>query len=188
MTEKEHLEKFDADFQKLKHNREKVPLDQLQTRYAKSYEALLEELRKDADWFIDTYLRTVGFVVAKDDEEAVAALRRRIDRILEEEREPGRLYSQAYAALIDQLDREAFEEKVWEIYHSLDTDAYDAYVQRFNQYPADGGKIYNSLINGYWDPHSPRCNRPCWVDETGLYRSDDHPPIQRKDLVEWMKT
>lgn len=188
MTEKEHLAKFDADFQKLKHNREKVPLDELRTRYAKSYEALLDDVRANAEWWIDTYIRTVGFTVAKDDDAAVAALRKRIETILEEERRPGRLFSQAYAALIDQLDEEAFRQKAWEIYHTLDTDAYDAYFQRFNQYPADGSRIFNSLIDGFWEPAPSRYDHPCWVDKNGLYRSADHPPIERKDLVQWMKT
>lgn len=188
MTEKEYLEKFNADFQKLKHNREKVPLEELRTRYAKSYEALLDDIRANADWWIDTYIQTVGFKVARDDDAAVAALRKRIDNILEEERKPGGLFTQAYAALIDQLDETAFQQKAWEIYHALDTDAYDAYFQRFNQYPADGSRIYNSLIKAFWDPAPARYDQPCWVDEDGLYRSDEHPPIQRKDLVQWMKT
>lgn len=188
MTEKEYLAKFDADFQKLKHNREKVPLEELRTRYAKSYEALLDDVRANADWWIDTYIRTVGFTVAKDDDAGVAALRKRIETILEEERKPGGLFTQAYAALIDQLDETAFQQKAWEIYHALDTDAYDAYFQRFNQYPADGSRIYNSLIKAFWDPAPARYDQPCWVDKDGLYRSDEHPPIQRKDLVQWMKT
>ena len=45
MTDGERLQKFDADFQKLKKNREKVPLEQLQTRYADAYNALVAEVQ-----------------------------------------------------------------------------------------------------------------------------------------------
>lgn len=45
MTDGERLQKFDADFEKLKKNREKVPLEQLRTRYADAYNALVAEVQ-----------------------------------------------------------------------------------------------------------------------------------------------
>ena len=44
MTDGERLKKFDADFDRLKKNREKVPLEQLRTRYADAYNALVAEV------------------------------------------------------------------------------------------------------------------------------------------------
>ena len=57
MTDGERLKKFDADFDRLKKNREKVPLEQLRTRYADAYNALVAEVEAGAAWFADTYIK-----------------------------------------------------------------------------------------------------------------------------------
>lgn len=67
MTDGERFEKFHADFEKLKRNREKVPLSQLQTRYARGYNALLKDVRDGADWFADAYIKSCGFPRHPDD-------------------------------------------------------------------------------------------------------------------------
>ena len=50
-TDTQRLTRFHADFQKLKNNREKVPLQQLTTRYARSYNTLVAEVMDGAVWF-----------------------------------------------------------------------------------------------------------------------------------------
>ena len=50
-SDTQRLERFHADFQKLKNNREKVPLQQLTTRYARSYNTLVAEVMDGAVWF-----------------------------------------------------------------------------------------------------------------------------------------
>ena len=44
MTTKERFEKFDEDFARLKGNREKVPLEVLQTRHKKAYDRLVGDV------------------------------------------------------------------------------------------------------------------------------------------------
>jgi len=56
MTDGERLQKFHDDFAKLQQNRKKVPLEQLQTRYAKAYNALVAEVQAGADWYAATYI------------------------------------------------------------------------------------------------------------------------------------
>ena len=51
MTDREWLEKLNADLHKMKVNREKVPLEILRTRYERPYNMLVAELESDADWF-----------------------------------------------------------------------------------------------------------------------------------------
>lgn len=53
MTDAEQFRKFNADFAQLRRNREQVPLEQLQTRFAKAYNALIAEVQIGADWFAD---------------------------------------------------------------------------------------------------------------------------------------
>ena len=50
-TDAQRMTRFHADFEKLKHNREKVPLQQLTTRYARSYNTLVAEVMDGAVWF-----------------------------------------------------------------------------------------------------------------------------------------
>lgn len=56
MTDTEWIAKLEADFGKLQRNRQQVPLEKLETTYAKSYKALISRLTEAADWFADRYL------------------------------------------------------------------------------------------------------------------------------------
>ena len=60
MTDTEWIAKLDADFGKLQRNRQQVPLEKLETTYAKSYKALISRLTEAADWFADRYLQTLA--------------------------------------------------------------------------------------------------------------------------------
>ena len=60
MTDTEWIAKLEADFGKLQRNRQQVPLEKLETTYAKSYKALISRLTEAADWFADRYLQTAA--------------------------------------------------------------------------------------------------------------------------------
>ena len=47
MTDGERLKQFHADFEKLKHNREQVPLDILTSKYAAGYNAQVKKVQED---------------------------------------------------------------------------------------------------------------------------------------------
>lgn len=47
-TDGQRLARFHSDFEKLKHNREKVPLQTLQTRYERAYNTLVAEVEDGA--------------------------------------------------------------------------------------------------------------------------------------------
>ena len=49
-TTKERLRRFHSDFSKLQHNREKVPMELLKTKYERAYNALVAEVLDGADW------------------------------------------------------------------------------------------------------------------------------------------
>lgn len=152
MTDREGLDKLDADLKRLQQNREKVPLDQLQTRYAKAYNALVADLQADADWYAARYLETLAFPRHPKDKAGNEWLDRRIDAILEEERRPGGRVERYRAALIDNLDRQGFEQLVWEIYDRLSREAFDPYWQRHCRWagPPDNRWIYNDIFKKWW--------------------------------------
>lgn len=154
MTDKERLEKFDADFAKLQHNREKVPLEKLQTEYAKPYNALVAELQSEADWWADKYLECLMFPMHLKDTDGNNWLLKKIRTIREQEDQPGRLRDQWRAALIDKLDRPAFEELVYRRYERCLNEAFDPYWQRHCRWAGEQGNrwIYNDIFKKWWWP------------------------------------
>lgn len=149
MTDGERLCKFDADFAKLKRNREQVSLEQLQTRYAASYRALVAEVLKSADWFINTYIDKLSFPIDPNDKAGNQWLKERILAIWMQEESPGGRVEQCRAALIGRLDMDAFKQLVWEIYDRLEREAFDPYWQRHCR-RSDSGWIYNDIFKKFW--------------------------------------
>ncbi len=152
MTDREGLDKLDADFKKLQHNREKIPLEQLRTRYAKAYNTLIAELQADADWFAARYLEVLAFPRHPEDKEGNAWVEKRIAAIMKEERQLGGRVERYRAALTENLDRPAFEQLVWEIYDRLLREAFDPYWQCHCRWVGEPGNrwIYNDIFKKFW--------------------------------------
>ena len=104
-NEGQRLERFHADFEKLRRNREKVPLQKLQTTYERSYNTLVAEVMDGAVWF---YRKCVeleeDFPTYPEDTARNEWLAKRLATIGEDEKKPGGLVDQLRAALIDRLD------------------------------------------------------------------------------------
>ncbi len=79
MTTSERFKKFDADLARLKSNREKIPLEQLTTRYAKAYNALVADLEEFAEWFTGEYIKTLAIPRHPNDEAGNAWLQQKLD-------------------------------------------------------------------------------------------------------------
>ncbi len=181
MTDGERLQKFNADFAQLQRNREKVPLDQLQTRYSKAYNALVTEVTTGADWFADTHnqLLVGTFPRRSDDHAGNEWLDRKIAAILEEERRPGGLVERYRAALLDHLDRGEYERLVYQRYDRLLRDAFDPYWQRhcFWTGPPGNRWIYNDIIRKFWqakDKTNPTDG--CWINSDYTGQDPRFPP------------
>ncbi len=191
MSEEITIADFTAAFEKLKHNREKVPLDQLQTRYGKSYRQLVQEVEKYARWFTEQYLLSLEFPENPKDEVGNQMLRKNIDKIIEEEQQPGGLYDQQKAALIDHLDLDEFYELVYQLYNKIFLEAYTTY---WNQHcrevknPATGTVwIYNDIIRKYWLPPSEKYPEGCWIDSNRQVHFVGWPHISRRNNDEYRK-
>ena len=152
MTVDEHFKKLDADLARLIHNREKVPLEQLQTRYAKAYNTLIAELEWDADWFADAYIESLAFPRHPEDHAGNEWLDKKIAAILEEERRPGGLVERYRAALTERMDRNEFEQLVWERYNRLEQEAFMPYWNRHCRWAGEPGNrwIYNDIFKKWW--------------------------------------
>lgn len=158
MNDVELLAKFEEAFKKLMLNREKVPLEQLETQYAGPYKALLTKVTKLADWFADRYMKELAVPRHPEDTEGNGWLDKRIEAILQDERKPGGRVEQYRTALVDRLDGYGFYQLVYEIYDRLRREAFNPYWQRHCHRMADG-VIYNDIFNKLWWPEEG-----CWIN------------------------
>ena len=163
----ERLRKFDADFARLKRNREQVSLEQLRTRYAKAYNALASEVQAGADWYADTYIKYLVDQLPRHPEDTAGNewLTKRISAIRAEEEKPGGRVERYRAALLDRLDKAEFEQLVWEIYDRIEREAFDPYWQRHNRWTGSPGWrfVYNDIWKKFWMPPSKRNPSGGWA-------------------------
>lgn len=169
------LDKMASDLDKLRHNREKVPLQELQTRYSKAYNTLVAEVECDADWFFSRYLECLAFPRHPEDKEGNEWLDRRISAILEDEKKPGGRVERYRLALTRDMDRPAFEQLVWEIYDRMEREAFDPYWQRHCRWagPPNNRWIYNDIFRKWWYGPDRRGEGKTgfWIDKD--YKSED---------------
>ena len=154
MTVKEHFDRFDALFAKLQHNREKVPLSDLQGKYKAAYNALIADLLKEADWWAGEYIACLKFPTLEADAKGTADFYKRYAAVSKREWGPGGLAEEYRAALIDRLDRKEYELTVWKIYDRLEKEAFGPYFQAHCHWsgPPDNRWVYNDIIKKFWWP------------------------------------
>ena len=178
-TTKERLRRFHSDFSKLQHNREKVPMELLKTKYERAYNTLVAEVLDGADWFYQQYMKSLAFPTHPRDIAGNEWLANRIASILREEREPGRLTDRYRAALIDRLDMGEFKQLVWERYERLRQEAYNPYWAR-HCYRLDSGWIYNDILQKFWLP-SESGKSGGWSNSDYTGWDSRFPPVMKEE-------
>lgn len=188
MSEQEMtMQKFEQDFHRLKINREKIPLEQLTTRYERAYTALTDDVRAGAKWYTDNYIQTMvaTWPLYEKDEAENAWLEKKKASILRQEHQSGGLYDQQVAALLDKLDLDSFYDLVYQLYARLETEAFDPYWQRHNRWVGKPGNrwIYNDIIKRFWYPpgKSDRWPKGVWMDNEYHAYMTCHPPHIQPD-------
>ncbi len=185
IQQKKRIQKFEADFGKLRRNREQVPLEELQGRYAKAYEKLLQEVRADADWFADAWLAPLmqRFPRSPKDTKGNIWLDSKINAILQEESRPGGLADQYKAALIDRLDWDEYLTLVWKRYDRLYREAFSPYWKRHCHWTGSPGKrrIYNDIWDAYWVPAEGGPDGGYWIGDNSGGRERWYYPPQIED-------
>lgn len=180
-NEGQRLERFHADFEKLRRNREKVPLQKLQTTYERSYNTLVAEVMDGAVWF---YRKCVeleeDFPTYPEDTAGNEWLAKRLATIGEDEKKPGGLVDQLRAALIDRLDMDE--------YHELINKTYEPRLQVFNRYwmrhcrRLDSGWIYNRVFEKFWWPKTEgHPESGCWINSDYTGRDYRYPPQLKEE-------
>jgi hypothetical protein len=182
------MEDFNRAFLKLKGNREKVPLEQLTTRYAKAYNQLVEEVSALGEWFISEYIAqlTGAFPLHPEDTAGNEWLREQQQAIIQDERKEGGIFAQARAALIDQLNIDAFFNLSYQLYHRIEQEAFDPYWQRHCRWVGepDNRWIYNDVTGHFWYPpgKSDQWPQGVWIDnQYNAYTTNYPPNIKEND-------
>ena len=178
MTDGERLKKFDADFDRLKKNREKVPLEQLRTRYADAYNALVAEVEAGAAWFADAYIKLLvdRFPRHQKDVAGNEWFDRRLAAIRAEEEKPGGRVERYRAALLEWLNMEEYRQLVWEIYNRLEVEAFDPYWQRHNK-RLESGWVYNDILKKFWlPPEKSGMQSGYWINSDYTGHDPRYPP------------
>lgn len=181
-----YMEEFAKKYEQFRTNRAKVPLDQLtQGKYAKAYNNLVNWIREYATWYANIYVRMLKINEDPADTAGNEALHRKMGEVLEQEYSPGGLYPQAMTDLIDRVDRDGFEDKIWRIHDRLEKEVYDPYQQRFNRWVGNPGNrwIYNSLFDAYWFPDPEYSEGGYWVKQDGHFARIDYPPRIGPDVT-----
>jgi hypothetical protein len=162
----EHFNRMEADFGKLCQNRAKVPLDILQSRYAKAYNHLVEDLKQHIRDYIDDmaalkYPRSDSAGSQKANE----WLEKQFERIKQEEQQPGKAYEVMEAGLIGDLDVNAFMAATFLVFDRMDK-PYQKYWDAHCQWTGPPGRrwIYNGILKKFWLPEWPGVYpNGCWI-------------------------
>ena len=173
-----YMEEFKVRFARLQSNREKVPMEQLTTKYAAAYNALVKWLEEYAEWVTAEYLKLCAVPIKPEDKVGNEWLAKKSNAILAEERKPGGLYQRIRDSLIEDLNQEEFEMNVWRLWDRLEKEAYDPYLQRYNRWIGKPGNrwIYNSLFDAYWLPDPEYSEGGYWIDVNRKYKRMNYPP------------
>lgn len=179
-TDAQRLARFHSDFEKLKHNREKVPLQTLQTRYERAYNTLVAEVEDGAVWFHRKYMEALDFPTYPQDTAGNEWLAKCLAIIGEDEKKPGGLIDRCKAALIERLDMEE--------YHNLIAQSYEHRLQVFNRYwrrhckRLDSGWIYNRIFKKFWWPRTEGYpDSGCWINSDYSGKDYRYPPQLKEE-------
>ena len=159
LNDAERIKRFDSNFAKLKHNREKVPLSELQGKYGNAYNALVAEVVADADWYADAYVGALAFPYSLTDVDGINQQFELFAAIREQEMQPGGARDQWRAALVDELNREKYK-KILFMRYLRRLEAFAPYWNRHTVERSDG-RTYNDIID------------MCWNEEWHYWSSED---------------
>lgn len=182
MDDGERVKRFRANFGRLQRNREKVPLEQLRTTYAKKYDALVAEVAADADWYADRCLEHMTRQWPRHPKDGAGNkwLDRKAAAIIREEAAPGGTAERWRAAIIDDLNMDAYMQLVWDRYARLEREAFGPYWERHCRRVGEPGEewTYNDIIQRFWLPPGQDPDRPrgAWIDSEGNVYTTRWPP------------
>ena len=170
---KDNLEQLDKALALLTVNRARIPLEELETRYAVAYKKLTDEVRRLSEWYTDAAIEALAIPTNPKDAIGNDWLRKKVARIKEEEHLPGRLYDQIRESLIRTLDWNDLGNTIYKLLQRIEVEAWEPYHRRFVTLDFDNmadGRPYSSLLKAWWVPDPAMLGGGAWLDEAGRIR------------------
>lgn len=170
---KDNLDQLDKALTQLTVNRKRVPLEELETRYAAAYKKLTDEIRRLSEWYADAAIEALAIPTDPRDTTGNDWLRKKVARIREEEHLPGRLYDQIRESLILTLDWNDLGNTIYKLLQRIEVEAWEPYHRRFVTLDYDTmteGRPYSSLFKAWWVPDPAMLGGGAWLDESGRIR------------------
>lgn len=170
-----HMQRFLADYERLRKNRLAMPALKLQREYGRAYGELLRAVVQGADWYAGMYIRGLleTFPTDPGDPAGYAALSGQVRGIIRAETAPGGLRDQWRGALTDYLNFDRFQECVAGLYQRIESEALLPYW-RGHCHKGPDGVTRNSLLpaGAYWRPLYEPANPDAgfWTDGERLYQ------------------
>lgn len=178
MTGEDRFSQFVAVFGKLCRNREQVPLEVLQTRYAKAYNRLRDEVWAGAEAHMEDVMK-----LCFPRNEKSTAWNEWLDKCYAiaktKESVQGGLIDQAKKALLDDLDVDEFFTITEAFYGKIEKEIYMTYWNRHCYWtgPPERRWIYNSITQKFWLPQwGDRFPKGCWIKNDYSEPDPRRPP------------
>ena len=188
MTQKEEYERFQQNMDRLKRNRDQIPLADLQTRYASAYNSLINEIEEYALRHADDLIAEISPPEHPKTVDANRDLHQRVKAVKDRERGQNGIYRKMKEALINDLDELKYYDHVWELYRVLYDTCFEPYVNSFSRKVTgrDGKEFWwNALLHACWKENPELngvicCGRygGAWIGEGGQVKSFEYPPEQ----------
>lgn len=152
----------------LKRNVDKVPLEILQTKYAKGYTALTDSIWQAGQQMIDAIFSGFLPLPVKEDAPDTPAYREKAKAIEAREKEAG-TFDRMRGALIDRQDLQEFYDLVMKYWEAVFTEAWEPYM---NQHCRWVGKpenrwIYCDIFKAWWYQEPKYENLGHWIIQNG---------------------
>lgn len=168
-----NLSELEENLEKLRKNKENVPVELLRTRYAKSYARLCGKIRTEMQAVLREFV-VLGVPFAANDSEGVREYLRKCQQIIDEEDRAGGFEGMNRVLFTEYSVEKAIQE-ILPVYTRIREEAYGPYWRKhcsIRIHPETGTKeIYNDLIGMFWDP-----GRKLWIRPSDGAFSIMYPP------------
>ena len=158
---------------KLQRNREQVPMEDLQTKYATGYRALVAKIWKLGEWWADCCVQAAPFPFTPGSDHEKEFTKRAGAVLWKEKAQPGGLYEQMKATLIDDMDLVKFMDLALDVYEKVYYEAFQPYWDSNCRWvgPPENRWIKSDVTGHFWNPQ-----KKCWYTKEGKKLDCCFPP------------
>lgn len=159
---------LEAQIGQLKRNLENVPLEQLQTKYRKAYQRIIDSIWEAGQQMIAAIFEGYLPLPTKEDALDTPAYQEAVKSIEARERSAG-AFDRMKEALIDRQDLQGFYDLVMKYWEAVYTEAWEPYMNRHCRWVGkpENRWIYCDIFKAWWYQNPKYPNLGHWITKTG---------------------